>query len=62
MKPSSNSKILAEKLIEKGLENNFIMVSKCGTEEEEILSDINRLKNENVPYLSTVIIKNVEFR
>jgi precorrin-2/cobalt-factor-2 C20-methyltransferase len=57
MKPSSKNKFLAEKLIEKGLENNFITVTKCGSNKEEISRDINYLKESNLPYLTTVIIK-----
>lgn len=57
MKPSNQSKQLADKLIEKGYEDKFIMISKVGTESQEISYDINRLRNETVPYLSTLIIK-----
>ncbi|WP_425446721.1 precorrin-2 C(20)-methyltransferase [Dethiothermospora halolimnae] len=58
MKPSHDSKLLAKKLVEKGYQDNFILVSKCGTEEEEIITDIERLKNDKIHYLSTSIIKN----
>ncbi|MTI65214.1 MAG: precorrin-2 C(20)-methyltransferase [Firmicutes bacterium] len=57
MKPSHASKKIAEVLIKKGYENNFVMVSKSGTDKEKVVTDINRLKNEKVPYLSTVIVK-----
>lgn len=56
LKASSNSKLLGEKIIEKGLENKFILISKCGMEDENVHSDINKLINKEVPYLSTVII------
>lgn len=57
MKPSHDNKLLAQKLTQKKLDNKFVMVSKCGTNEQEITYDIDRLKNDKVPYLSTVIIK-----
>ncbi len=57
MKPSSDSKILAQKLIEMGLEKNFALISKCGTKEEYISYDIKDLQLEKVPYMSIVIIK-----
>lgn len=57
MKPSHDNKLLGEKLIERGYDNKFVLVSKCGTNEEEISYDVDRLKNNDVPYLSTVIIK-----
>lgn len=57
MKPSYANKELAELLIEKGLENNFVMISKVSTNTQNIVRDINVLKNEKVPYMSTIIIK-----
>jgi precorrin-2/cobalt-factor-2 C20-methyltransferase len=57
MKPSSDRKILAQKLIEMGLEKNFALISKCGTKEEYISYDIRDLQLEKVPYMSIVIIK-----
>ncbi len=57
MKPSYANKELAELLIEKGLEKNFVMISKVSTNTQNIVRDINVLKNEKVPYMSTIIIK-----
>ncbi|RKD22497.1 precorrin-2/cobalt-factor-2 C20-methyltransferase [Caminicella sporogenes DSM 14501] len=57
MKPSNDCKILANELIKRGLENNFILISKCGTEEERVITDIDIVKSEKIPYLSTMIIK-----
>ncbi len=57
MKPSHDNKLLGEKLIERGYGDKFVLVSKCGTSEEEVSYDIDRLKDKDVPYLSTVIIK-----
>lgn len=57
MKPSTEHKRLAEILEERNLEDKFVLVSKCGTDEENISYDIEDLKNKEVPYLSTLIIK-----
>jgi len=57
MKVSHDSKTLGEILIELGLEKNFVLISKCSTEEEKIITDINVLLEEKVPYLSTMIVK-----
>ncbi len=57
MKPSYANKELAELLIEKGLEKNFVMISKVSTNTQNIVRDINVLKNEKVPYMSTIIVK-----
>ncbi|WP_427338804.1 precorrin-2 C(20)-methyltransferase [Caloranaerobacter sp. DY30410] len=57
MKPANDCKILANELLKRGLENNFVLISKCGTEEERIITDINVIINEKIPYLSTIIIK-----
>ncbi len=56
MKPSGQAQQLAETLEKRGLEENFVLVSKCGTDEEEIVEDIHRVK-KGIPYLSTMIIK-----
>ncbi|SNS45923.1 precorrin-2 C20-methyltransferase /cobalt-factor II C20-methyltransferase [Anaerovirgula multivorans] len=57
LKVSHDPKGLAEKLKKNGLEKNFVMISKCGHDDEFITSDIKDLEEEKVPYLSTVIIK-----
>jgi len=57
MKPSHANRELAEILIEMGLENNFAMITKSSTEKQNIIRDINVLKNEKVPYMSTIIVK-----
>lgn len=57
MKPSTEHKRLAEILEDRNLEDKFVLVSKCGTNEENISYDIDDLKNKKVPYLSTLIIK-----
>ncbi|RKD30599.1 precorrin-2 C(20)-methyltransferase [Thermohalobacter berrensis] len=57
MKPSHANQMLAEKLIDKGYEDKFVLISKCGTDKEKISYDIESLKDEKIPYLSTVIVK-----
>lgn len=56
MKPSSHHQQLAEALERRDLEKNFVLVSKCGTKEEEIIRDIHEVK-KGAAYLSTMIIK-----
>ena len=57
MKPSHNSKRLSEILKKHNLEKNFVLISNCGMENENISTDISILENEKVPYLSTLIVK-----
>ena len=57
MKPSHDSAKMADILEAKGYSNKFVLVSKCGTEEEEICYDIDKLRKEKVHYLSTLIVK-----
>ncbi len=57
MKPSHDPKTLADILVKKGLDDKFVLISKCSTDEEIITTDINDLKRGDVPYLSTLIVK-----
>lgn len=57
MKPSNNCKMVADELRKRSLENKFILISKCGTDEQRIVTDIQVIKEEKIPYLSTIIIK-----
>ena len=57
MKPSHANKKLADKINERKLNDKFVMISKCSNNEEEISYSIDRLRDQQVPYLSTVIIK-----
>lgn len=62
MKPSHDSEKLAEILEEKkGLQDKFVMISKCSTDIQEVTTDIQTLKDGNVPYLSTMIVKRKGF-
>lgn len=61
MKPSHGSRELAHELVERGLEDKFVMISKVSTGEQNIITDIEVLKNEKVPYLSTMIVKRKGF-
>lgn len=62
MKPSRNSKPIVEALKSLGLEKNFKMITKVGRETSVIVSDIDVLENQEVPYLSTMLIKKGGFR
>ncbi len=57
MKPSHDSANLAALLTELGLEDRFVLISRCGTEEEAQCTDIREIAAGNVPYLSTMIVK-----
>lgn len=57
MKPSHDSVRLGEILKERGLHDKFVLVSKCGTVEQTICTDVEDLLSEKVPYLSTMIVK-----
>jgi len=57
MKPSHDNEKLARILEDKDLQDKFVLIEKCGTDQERIVHDINELKNGKVPYLSTMIVK-----
>ena len=57
MKPSSNKKALLQAIRENHLEEHFVLVTKSGTVEERLVTDITELEQYDIPYLSTVIIK-----
>lgn len=60
MKPSSNRKDLIKAIRDHQLEDSFVLVTKSGTGEERIVTDIYELERYDIPYLSTVIIKKRE--
>ncbi len=57
MKPSNNPSEIIKMLRENELEDKFMLISKVGTDEEVLISDIKELENIKLPYLSTMIIK-----
>jgi precorrin-2/cobalt-factor-2 C20-methyltransferase len=57
MKPSNNPQAIIQLLEKYQLENKFMLISKVGTEEENIINEIEVLKSMKLPYLSTMIIK-----
>lgn len=57
MKPSSNKKELIRAIRDNHLEDRFVLVTKSGTGEEKIVTDIEELAQYDIPYLSTMIIK-----
>jgi len=61
MKPSHNPKKIIDALIKNNLENNFYLVTKAGTNDEKIITNIEEIKNK-IPYLSTLFIKKNMFK
>lgn len=57
MKPSHDSETLAALLVELDLQDKFVLISRCGTGEESLCTDIKELANGKIPYLSTMIVK-----
>jgi len=57
MKASQNPTGLAALIEANSLEDSFVVVSKCGQDKETISNNIEVLKQERLPYLSTVLIK-----
>ena len=57
MKPSTDPEVLLKALKENHLEDNFVLITKTGTGEERLVTDFEELKQYDIPYLSTVIIK-----
>lgn len=57
MKPSADKQALIRAIRENGLEDRFVLVTKSGTGEEKLVTDFEELKEYDIPYLSTVIIK-----
>ncbi len=57
MKPSADQKGLVAAIRDNHLEDRFVLVSRSGTEEERIVTDLSELEQYDIPYLSTVIIK-----
>lgn len=56
MKPSHNPEKIIKALKKYKLENNFKLVVKAGTKQEEVIDNLEELK-DGIPYLSTMIIK-----
>ena len=48
---------LLRALEENHLEDRFVLITKTGTGEERLVTDFEDLKQYDIPYLSTVIIK-----
>lgn len=61
MKPSANSKLIAEILEKLKLNENFILAQKIGTKEEKISNKMEDI-TDDMPYLSSIIIKKKGFR
>ncbi len=57
MKPSNDASTIVAAIKELNLQNNFRMITKVGTPDQNIISDIDALSQTRIPYLSTIIIK-----
>lgn len=57
LKASQNQQSLVEIIENNSLQNNFVMVSKSGQKGEKVTFDTSSLRDEKIPYLSTVFIK-----
>lgn len=57
MKLSKNFERLKEALKISGNIENAVIVSNCGKENQKIYTDIKNLKNEDIEYFSTMILK-----
>lgn len=57
MKVCRDKENVVKVLEENNLEGKFVLVSKCTTDDENIIKSISELKEFEVPYLSTMIIK-----
>lgn len=57
MKPSANQQALMHAIEENQMEDKFVLVTKSGTGEERLVTDFEELKQYEIPYLSTMIIK-----
>ena len=55
MKVYHNFSAVADMLAEEGLDKQAIMVSRCGLNEERVITDIKSQKSEPVNYLSTIL-------
>lgn len=58
MKPSADQQGIVELIQENNLEDSFALMTKAGTDEEQMITDFTELKQYDIPYLSTIIIKN----
>ena len=57
MKVSRNFSELKQRLAEKGLLENAVIVSKCGFEDELVEYDLDKVCEERLSYFSTIIVK-----
>ena len=55
MKVYKNFGEIAEILNAENISENAVLVSRCGLEDEKIISNINACKNEKLNYLSTIL-------
>jgi precorrin-2/cobalt-factor-2 C20-methyltransferase len=61
MKLSKNYSKIKKVLKKLGLFNSSVIVSRCGQNEESIINEVDSLEDEEIDYLSLLIIKQEEF-
>lgn len=57
MKVKRNFEKLKDALLKSGDINNLIMVSDCGKDTQKVYFDIRELKEDEIPYFTTLIVK-----
>jgi precorrin-2/cobalt-factor-2 C20-methyltransferase len=57
MKVYKNFGEVAEILDNENLSENAVLVSRCGLQDEKIISDLNSHRNEKMNYLSTILTR-----
>ena len=57
MKVSRNTDSLVAKLKENGFAENAVLVSRCGLPDEEIIDNLDEIKDAKVNYLSTILAR-----
>lgn len=57
MKVSRNFEGLKEAILSTGNQENIILVSNCGKENQVVSYNIEELEGENIPYFTTLILK-----
>lgn len=57
MKVSRNFERLKQAIMAGGYQENIILVSNCGKENQFVSYDIEELEEENIPYFTTLILK-----
>jgi precorrin-2/cobalt-factor-2 C20-methyltransferase len=60
LKVSKNYQRIVDLLAKLDLKQEAVFVSRCGQQEEQIISDLDSLSKDEVDYLSLIIVNNSE--